>query len=167
MLSLDDPKWTELKGGFGPLYNPTAALRKLEAGDQIAAAWDDLWNNLHHQGDVGEASYAAVPHLVRIQQEKRNLDWNLYALIATIEVARHAGANPPMPDWLKADYGDAWKVLTELAIDDLRAAADQTNVRARLMVVALGKGLRSTGALLTHHGDNEIREILQDRDEWY
>lgn len=167
MLPLDDPKWDDLAGGFGPLCNPTAALKKLEGGSEVAGAWDDLWHNLHHQGTVGEASYAAVPHLVRIQQRTRSLDWNLYALIATIEVARHAGGNPPMPEWLKGDYDDAWQELTEFAIDDLRAARDQTNVRARLMVVALGKGLRATGALLTHHGDNEIREILLDRDEWY
>ena len=26
--------------------------------------WDDLWASLCHQGDVGSASFAAVPHLV-------------------------------------------------------------------------------------------------------
>lgn len=168
MLPLDDPKWAEMRGGFGPLYNPSPAIRKLEAGEEVAAAWDDLWHNLYHQGNVGEASYATIPHLVRVQQEKRNLDWNLYVLTATIEVARHARrANPSIPDWLKADYQDAWQTLTQFAIDDLRAATDETNVRARLMVIALGKGLQAIGVLLTHHGDSEVREILRDRDEWY
>jgi hypothetical protein len=34
------------------------------------------------------------------------------------------------------------------------------------MAIALGKGLQATGALLTHHGDKEIRQILKDRDDW-
>jgi hypothetical protein len=27
------------------------------------ADWNILWDDLHHQGDVGEASYAVVPYL--------------------------------------------------------------------------------------------------------
>jgi hypothetical protein len=61
MLSYDDPQWKELKGGYKTLYNPTVALQKLERAEKIEDAWEELSNKLHHQGDVGEASYAAVP----------------------------------------------------------------------------------------------------------
>ena len=45
----------------------------------------DTLRDLHHQGDLGKASYAAVSLLVEVG-ETRARDWNLYGLIATIEV---------------------------------------------------------------------------------
>jgi hypothetical protein len=33
----------------------------LQSNTDSSKAWDELWNELHHQRDVGEASYAAVP----------------------------------------------------------------------------------------------------------
>jgi len=47
-----------------------AGLQRLAAGMDRDAAWAELWQGLHHQGDVCEASYAAVPHLVRIQPDR-------------------------------------------------------------------------------------------------
>ena len=73
MLGYDDPIWKELKGGYKVLYNPTVALQKLENGISMSEAWDELWQELYHQGDVGVASYASVPQLVRIHREKQNL----------------------------------------------------------------------------------------------
>lgn len=91
MLNLDDPKWKELNGGYRTPYDASIALRELEAGED---AWDELWQELHHQGDVGEASYAAVPHLVRIAGAASEIDRNLFSLVATIEIERHRGGNP-------------------------------------------------------------------------
>jgi hypothetical protein len=53
-----------------------------------------MWEELHHQGDVGDASYAAVPELVRIHRDGRAADWNLYAMVAIIELARTESQNP-------------------------------------------------------------------------
>src|SRR5881397_662960 len=108
MLTLDDPRWTQLEGGYRLPYDPTAALRQLDSGGHQPAVWDEFWKELHHQGDVGTASYAAIPTLVDIHRRMRELDWNLYALAATIEVERHRRSNPPIPDWLVADYEQAW-----------------------------------------------------------
>ena len=68
MLELEDERWDGLKGGYRVPYDPRPALRKLYAQEDVGAAWEDLWQGLYHQGDVGEASYAAVPHLVRIRE---------------------------------------------------------------------------------------------------
>ena len=104
MLKFDDPKWAVLKGGYAVAYRPVSALSKLEAGVNPEEAWKELWNGLHHQGDLGEASYAAVPHLVRIHKERGNLGWNLFALTSTIEIERHRKGNPPLPGWVEYDY---------------------------------------------------------------
>jgi len=60
MLSFDDNRWEQLLGGYRTQFDPRAAFSKLESNIQCEDAWDELWEGLHHQGDVGEASYAAV-----------------------------------------------------------------------------------------------------------
>lgn len=87
---MEDEKWIGLEGGYrGCQYDPRPALTRLRAGDE--SAWTELWNELHHQGDVGLASYAVVPQLVRIHRDRDIPDWQTYALIGTIEVCRQAG----------------------------------------------------------------------------
>jgi hypothetical protein len=166
MLSYDDPKWKELKGGYKTLYNPTVALQKLERAEKIEDAWEELSNKLHHQGDVGEASYAAVPHLVRIQKEKRSFDWNFYALISIIEVERRRTTNPPLPEWLRRSYEDAWSTVLDLGLDDLKWKKDKLNIRAILGAIALAKGLNELGAFITTIDESELVEYLDEHLEW-
>jgi hypothetical protein len=66
-VKYDDPRWRALKGGYREIYDPTPALARLESGVALGEAWEELWNELHHQGDVGEASYTVVPGLVETQ----------------------------------------------------------------------------------------------------
>ena len=81
-MDIGDPRWPSLRGGYRLPFDPRPALRRIAIGD-AEEAWKELWNELHHQGDVGEASYAAVPALVRIEAARRGADWNTYALVAT------------------------------------------------------------------------------------
>jgi hypothetical protein len=81
-------------GGYRTVCDPRPSLQNLESNVHLKEAWHELWEELRHQGDVGEASYAAVPHLVRIHGERKLDDWNTYALVAVIELARGKGKNP-------------------------------------------------------------------------
>jgi hypothetical protein len=99
MLPLFDPKWASLLGGYRVPFDPSKALSRLEQGQD---AWEDLWQGLHHQGDLGEASYAAVPHLVRIAAQAALRNWNFYGLVCLIEVERRGRRNPPLPGWIGA-----------------------------------------------------------------
>src|SRR5947208_2158398 len=56
MLSFDDERWNQLTGGYKIPFDPRPSLRKLESQQDTAAAWEELWEELHHQGDVGDAS---------------------------------------------------------------------------------------------------------------
>ncbi|MCP3931039.1 MAG: hypothetical protein GY705_18300 [Bacteroidetes bacterium] len=86
----------ELVSGYGTKYDPFPVLDRLESDHELA--FDELWENLYHQGDVGSASYAAVPILV----QKGEL-----SLVAAIEVARHKEHNPEIPSELVAGYNQA------------------------------------------------------------
>ena len=51
-------------GGYKQLFNPVRLLQRIENGD--FKAWDEIWDELHHQGDIGDASYASVIQLINI-----------------------------------------------------------------------------------------------------
>jgi hypothetical protein len=161
MLSFDDPRWRQLRGGYGSPYDPRKALLSLERGTDVSAAWSELWGELHHQGDVGEASYAAVPHLVRIHGERDALEYNTYALAVVIERARREHANPEMPSWLGPAYDAAWRDLVDLGLRDLRRASEDDLIGAIIATLSYGKGLPMLGrmAMLT---EQERKQMLDE-----
>jgi len=137
-LSFDDPRWAEMRGGLRRKYDPRPALRMLEEGE-LSAAWMELWNELQRDGNVGEASYAAVPHLVRIGRKVCPDNWMLYALVAIIEKCRVENDNPPIPDWLRGAYDSAWQDIGEMAIARIADATDETLVSALFETIACFK----------------------------
>src|SRR5262249_51956650 len=138
-MNFDDPRWEGLQGGYRIPYDPRNALRSLENKTNVDQAWGELWNELHHQGDVGPASYAAVPELVRIHASRTIPDWNVYAIVAIIEQARYEDRNPEIPPWLSNSYQAAWRQLVDLGLKDLRQAEDTTLVSSIIAVVAIGR----------------------------
>jgi hypothetical protein len=160
MLSLDDERWAELKGGYRMPVDARPLLRRLERDPCDKAVWHELWEELHHQGDVGEASYAAVPHLVRICTDGADLDWNLFALVGTIEIQRPQGTNPPLPGWLQPDYSAALEELAKVALARLLLPNDQETTRSMLAVVALWKGLPIHAAAILDFDGDELSELL-------
>jgi hypothetical protein len=166
MLAFDDPRWITLKGGYHLPYDPRPALLRLEAEESVVSTWQELWDELHHQGDIDDASYAAVPHLVRIYSAKSDIDWNFYALISTIEIERHRRKNSSLPDWLAESYFQAWNELLKLALRDFPKAQSEIDVKTILGSLALAKQLLKLGTLIFNFDSIEIDEILEDRLSW-
>ena len=54
MLDFKDERWVGLQGGYRMPFDPRPGLLRLESGNNLEAAWAELWEQLHHQGDVGE-----------------------------------------------------------------------------------------------------------------
>ncbi len=163
MLPLFDPKWASLLGGYRVPFDPSTALSRLEQGQD---AWEGLWQGLHHQGDLGEASYAAVPHLVRIAAQAELRNWNFYGLVCLIEVERRARRNPQLPGWIAEDYQAAWQHLQRLALRDLPECDDAPTVQTILGALALCKGQAKIGALLTILDDSEWDELTNEQLSW-
>jgi hypothetical protein len=159
MLSLEDPRWTQLAAGYRLPFDPRPLLARLETESDPGPVWRELWDELHHQGDVGEASYAAVPHIVRIYRHRGAIDYNAYAIVAIIELARDRGKNPHLPDWLKGGYLDAIKSLAEAGVSDLPRATDHDTSRAILSILAIEKGLREHGRLLINYSESELTDL--------
>jgi hypothetical protein len=111
VLPLDDPRWRSFQGGYGVEYDASAALRRLLAEGPSEELWAEFYDELHHQGDVDQASYAAVPWLVEFIRRSPTLDWNALALIAIIELERAEKGNPRVHSDLSEAYFSAIQSL--------------------------------------------------------
>ena len=54
MLSLDDPRWQQLSGGYRIPFDPRPLLIQIER-DPSPKNWGLLAEELFHQGDIGDA----------------------------------------------------------------------------------------------------------------
>jgi hypothetical protein len=159
-LDLADPRWATLLGGYKVPYDPRPALADLAEGRNVDGAWNDLWEGLHHQGDIGAASFAAIPHLVSIFERRGAGDWNLYALAATVEFARDNPTNPAPPPDVAMGYAEAWRRLAELGRRQLGEAEEATLVRGILAVLAIARGERMLGWFAIALTEEEQKELL-------
>jgi hypothetical protein len=129
MLSLDDVRWLEMTAGYRTPFDPRPLLKRLETEEDTSTVWHELWDELHHQGDVGEASFAAVPYLVRAYRKRGVIDWNTFAIVAVIELARKKGKNLDVPGWLGEDYFNAIRELAEVAATVILRAKGADEIR--------------------------------------
>lgn len=148
-----------MTGGYRVPFDPRPLLFQLERGLDPKETWDALWNELHHQGDVGEASYAAVPHLVRIYRKQREPDWQTYAIVATIELVRKEGSNPDVPEWLEEGYFKALVELAEIAASEILKADTPETVRSILAILAISRGQRIYGRFIDYYSEDELAEM--------
>ncbi len=160
-MELDDPRWKSLCGGYRVPYDASHDLRALAAGDDEAL--DPLFENLYHQGDVGEASYAAVPMLARIARTRSQRSGLLYGLVNAIESARQTrlhARNPKLPDWLASDYQSALREMMALALEDLPRIDDSDSVNQALATIAFAKHNPNTGTVLADYTDDELAAVV-------
>ena len=142
MFPLTDARWAAFTGGYKLPYDASVPLRKLLSEGSGAGVWDELWQELHHQGDVGQASYAPVPWLVEFIRTSTKLDWNPIALVATIELERERHDNPVIADELAEAYFAAIRALPEVLTKHSDQTWDESVLRAAVTCIALARGQR-------------------------
>jgi hypothetical protein len=146
-------------GGYRTPFDSRPWLAFLETGKDNAGVWKALWEDLHHQGDVGEASYVTVPHLVRIYRGLGQFDWNANPIVATVELCRGERDNPPLPKGVEEDYLRAIQQLAETGITQFHKLKEVEDVRAVLSILALAKGARAHAKFLLEYGEDELLEM--------
>ena len=165
MISLDDSKWKELEGGYRIQYDASVPLKRLEQAttdEEIEAVFTELWDELHHQGDVGLASYYSVPHIIRIAKDKKLYNWNVFGLVATIEIARHTN-NPKLPLEFELAYLHViQKELPELITKVISSKWNTTMAAAVLSALAVSKGhIEMADAILKMEDEDLVKEFLE------
>jgi hypothetical protein len=140
-------------------------LRKLETAGtaaEVLAVYEELWNELHHQGDVGPASYLAVPHLVRIGRTKKLFDWNLLGLCCTIEQQRHQEGNPALPIEFTTEYMAALSDLRQFVLENFKSDMNDELMRTALSTLATCSGRITLGKAILEMSDDVLEEFLQN-----
>jgi hypothetical protein len=163
-MTLDDKLWKEFQGGYRIDYDASVPLRQLEEAkdqEEIKKVYDELWNELHHQGDVGLASYLALPQLVRIGKSKGLFDWNLLGLCCVIEQQRHLGHNPPLPKEYADYYDNGLKELKQFVVANISTEKDETTVRMALAAFATCSGQIKLGKSIMELDDDVMDEFLE------
>jgi hypothetical protein len=67
---------------------------------------------------------------------------------------------------LEQSYQDAWASLLDLGLADLKNTQDKLNIQAILGALALAKGLKALGALITTIEVSELQEYLDKNRGW-
>jgi len=138
MLDLNAKDWQEFTGGFRVTYDASKALNSLESlSEPDERILDELWENLYHQGDVGIASYASIPHILRIFRAKEWVNYHLPGLVVAVEHARINGDNPELPNWLEKDYFGAVQGTIQYCLLHAGKVTDKNFSRGVLMLAAV------------------------------
>lgn len=87
------------------------------------------------------------------------MDWNAYALAATIELARGKGGNPDVPAWARDAYEEALLDLGRLGLSELPRASNPETVRAMLGLLAVVHGARAWGRIIVELSEDELAQF--------
>ncbi|WP_218188457.1 hypothetical protein [Desulfosarcina cetonica] len=162
MLSLDSPKWSELKHAYGFASDIPALLRQLESlpsSEGNDEPWFSLWSALAHQGDVYPASFAAVPYVVNaISKSPLKAGFTYFQFPAWVEICRKKNS-VPIPEELEADYFIALKQLPQLVAEASGREWDDTFLACALSVIAAAKGFHNIAEAVLEI-DSEVADGL-------
>jgi len=159
MLTLRDERWNTLLAGYRTPYDLRPALARLESERDVSAVWHELWNELHRQGDVDLASYAAVSRLVRICHQHPCKDYTPYAIVTVIELARKRGTNPDTPAWLADGHFASIQELATPGLHELRQSSNPELVQTILAILALAMGLRTYARIFLENSEEELLDL--------
>ncbi len=167
MIELGDPCWEKLSHAYGSAADVPELLRQLAGatGPKIrydSEPWFTLWSSLCHQGDVYDASYAALPHIVEIAcNAKGPIDFSFFQLPAAIEIARHSGKGPPVPTDLADAYSDAVSRLTECVALHRHEDWDQPTLLSAASALAAAKGHHRVAEAIMNLDDDLITRLIE------
>jgi len=164
MLSLESPRWAELRHAYGSAADIPALLRQLDglprcAGD--AQPWFTLWSALAHQGDVYSASFAAVPHVVKaLASAPSRADHAYFQFPAWVEICR-AKKQAEIPEDLRCAYFEALAHLPALAAAASGRPWEPGFLACALAAIAAAKGQPSVAEAVLELSPEVAREFLE------
>ena len=166
MLSLDSPKWSELKHAYGTASDTPSLLRQLEGlpsseGDK--EPWFSLWSSLAHQGDVYSASFAAVPYVVHfLSKSPTKADFSYFQFPAWVEICRQKNS-VPIPKELETAYFGALAQLPALVAATTDRKWDAGFLSCALSAIAAAKGFSSVAEAVLEINPDIAEEFM----EWF
>ncbi len=166
MISFDSPRWSELSHAYGNASDIPNLLRRLEdmpSSEGEKEPWFSIWSSLAHQGDVYSASFAAVPHVVRIlSKDSTKADYSFFHFPAWVEICRQK-KGVIIPVELEADYFSALKQLPRLVAAASDREWDENFLVCALSAIAVSKGYGSVANAVMELTPDTANEFM----EWF
>ena len=146
MLSLNDPRWSELQHAYGAASDIPALLSQLAdlpSSENNREPWFSLWSALAHQGDVYSASFAAVPHVIEaLASAPLKAEFSYFQFPAWVEVCRKK-SGVEIPEDLKAAYFASLSQLPSLVASAATREWEPEFLCCALSAIAAAKGQTS------------------------
>jgi hypothetical protein len=140
-------------------------LRDLEsvpnAEDWREEPWFSIWSALVHQGDVYSASFAAVPHVVRVlASAPGRAGSDYFHFPAWVEICRQR-TGEPIPDDLRDSYTSALAQLPHLAAAAADRLWDEAMLQSVLGAIAVTKGPVDVAEAVSELTSEVARDFLE------
>ena len=162
LLSLDDARWAAYRSGYNLVpFDVVSLIRRLQREGTSDQFWELVWRDLHHQGDVGEASYGLVPYLVDYQSRQRDIDEQLFHYCVVIDLAQPENNNPPIPPELELSYALALGKLPVIGAELLRQGCSEVVVMGVAAATALAAGHRVLARAYLDFGRRDALDYLR------
>jgi len=153
-----------MRHAYGVASDIPQLLRKLETAplsETDSDTWFSLWSALAHQGDIYPASFAAVPHIVRmLAVAPQEASHDFFSFPAWIEICRQKQA-VEIPEDLAGDYFDALAQLPSLVAAAADREWDTYLVRATLSAIAAVKGFGAIAELIQELEPASVAALLK------
>lgn len=168
MLPLDASNWAKLSDAYSNASDIPLLLNQLESlptdVGYDSEPYFSLWSALCHQGDVYTASYAAVPHIIRIMSNApERVPMTLFVMVASIEIARFNGRGPKIPSEIEADYFAALSKIPELVSKVASLNWDHLYCGAVLAASAASKGHVKLAEAILELDPETVDDVLRRR----
>jgi hypothetical protein len=142
-------------------------LRHLETvpnpNDEQDEPWFSIWSALAHQGDVYPASFAAVPHVVRILASAPDrAGYQYFGFPGWVEICRQR-TSESVPADLREAYFQALAELPAYVAAAADRPWDDAMVQSVLSVIAVVKGTVEVAEAVSELTPDVAREFLA----WY
>jgi hypothetical protein len=166
VLSLQSPRWSELRHAYGQAADIPALLERLSElpkSEGEAQPWFALWSALAHQGDVYSASFAAVPHVVAaLATAPAQADASFFQFPAWVEICR-AKNGVEVPEELRASYFEALARLPALVAQAASRPWEPGFLACALSAIAAAKGHHAVAEAVL---ELSSPEVAQEFIEW-
>ncbi|WP_445370110.1 hypothetical protein ACH518_00430 (plasmid) [Methylomonas sp. HW2-6] len=143
LLSLESSRWSELQHAYGQASDIPGLLKQLaEVPDSSddKEPWFSLWSSLAHQGDVYTASFAAVPHVVKVlASSPLKAEFTYFQFPAWVEICRKKNGIS-VPEDIAPSYFNALSRLPALVAAASAREWDETFLACALSAIAASKG---------------------------
>lgn len=163
-LSLESSRWLELEHAYGnasDIPNLISQLESIPSLENDKEPWFSLWSSLAHQNDVFSASFATVPHVIRLlSKAPLTADFSYFQFPAVVEICRQKN-QIIIPDDLKADYFESLRLLPKLVAKAADRDWDISLLLSVLSSIAASKGFVDVAEAVQEMTPDVTSELME------